>query len=114
MTCHAPTSSCAQPKVFRGLSSSSLPLSATRTISLLAILVPGNRSTAPPFGQKLKAQRSGNRCGFDQLDGHRIAKTICFARARTDHRMAFLVVAVIFLANGSRRHETVGSRVAQL
>jgi len=39
-------------------------------MSLLAILVPWDRSTATAFGQKLKAQRSGNRCSFDQLDGH--------------------------------------------
>src|SRR5262249_58597595 len=110
-TCRVPTSSCARPRF--SLLSSPLPLSAARTILLLSLFVPGHRSTATALRQDLKAQRSGNRRSFDQLDRHRIAKTVGFARAGTNHRVAFLVIAEIFVAYGSRRHEAVGTRVAQ-
>ena len=96
--------------------SSSLPLSATRTILVLTLLVlrPRGWSSATALGQNLKAQRAGNRRCLNQLDRHRVAKAVGLARPGTDHCVALLIMAKVFVPNGSRRHEAIGSRVAQL
>jgi len=63
--------------------------------------------------QKLKAQRSGDRGGFDQFDYYRVAKPVGLARARSDHGMAFLVIAEIFITDCARWHKAVGAGFTQ-
>ena len=66
------------------------------------------------LGQKLEAQRAGNRRRFHQLDGDAVAEPVGLAGAVADHGVAGLVVAEIFVADGARRHEAVGAGLVQL
>src|SRR5258708_11957277 len=119
MTCRALTLSCAQPKFFRGLSSSSLPSLAAMAVWHEAIVRPHflarapARAPSPRFRQQFEAECPGNRRGFHQLNRHRVAEAVGLARARADHGVPFFLVAEIFVANGSRGHESIGASLAQ-
>src|SRR5215213_7913029 len=65
-------------------------------------------------GEKLEAQGAGDRGGFHQPHGNRIAQPIGFSAAVADQRMAALVEAKEFIADGARRNEAVGAGLVQL
>src|SRR5260221_11716496 len=115
MTCRALTLSCAQPKFFRGLSSSSLPSLAAMAVWHEAIVRPHflarapARAPSPPFRQQFEAECPGNRRGFYQLNRHRVAEAGGLARPRAGHGRPFFLLTGIFVRKGSRGPEFIGA-----
>ena len=76
------------------------------------------RAAAPviaAFGQKLEAQRAGDRRRLDQLDRDAVAEPVASRRCgRRPCACAVLVVAEVLVADGARRDEAVGAGVVEL
>ena len=66
------------------------------------------------FGQKLEAERAGDRRRLDELHRDAVAEPVRLARAVADHGVHGLLVAEIFVADGARRNEAVGAGVVEL
>src|SRR5262249_36395978 len=75
---------------------------------------PATAAVIASLGEKFESQRARDRRRLDQAHGDAVAEPMGLATAVADQRVAILVVAEIFAADGARRNETVGAGVVEL
>src|SRR5215213_10140718 len=95
---------------------------ASRFASLLVLAATRPSMRRPPrlrsgrgcFRQQFKPQRAGDGSCFDQPHCYAVAEPVRGAAGATYHRVLVLLIAKVFVANGTRRNETIGAGIVEL
>src|SRR5215213_5112704 len=95
---------------------------ASRFASLLVLAATRPSVRRPPrlrsgrgcFRQQFKPQRAGDGSCFDQPHCYAVAEAVRGAARATYHRVLVLLIAKVFVPNGTRRNDAIGAGIVEL